>query len=132
MSRRVVIAGGNALKHLKAFLLVVLSVVVLSAPARAHAVQFKTAGEIADDCRSNASICYGFLEGVNDTIQAIELQFGNSSPVASICMPNNVRAGELAAVFVKYVQDKPTTQHLSAASVAVNAFQESYPCGGAK
>lgn len=32
------------------------------------------------------------------------------------------------AVFIKFVQEKPTSERLSAASVAARAFQEAYPC----
>jgi Rap1a immunity proteins len=125
----------ETLKHLKSLLLVVLSVVVLPALARAQTA-FYGAGDMVEKCKSDASgpvsACAGFLMGVVDTMDSIESQFGKSSPLLPVCAPTNVKARELADVFVKYVQDKPIREHLSAASVAVGAFQDAYPCGGAK
>jgi hypothetical protein len=111
----------------------ILSFMVLSVTAHAD---YKTAGEVMDACRSNApnsyALGYGYLMGVADSLATYNDQFGSRNTAANACIPNSVKAGELGDVFIKFVHDNPSREHLGAVSVAISAFQVAYPCAGAK
>jgi hypothetical protein len=71
----------------------------------------------------NRAICNGYLAGAND---AHELHTGLDEE--TICVPAGESIERLRKVFVEYANEHPEELHLSAASLAMNAFEEAFPC----
>jgi hypothetical protein len=46
----------------------------------------------------------------------------------SYCVPVNVGQVQLRKVYIKYANDNPQDLHLTAASLATNAFYFAFPC----
>lgn len=44
------------------------------------------------------------------------------------CMPAGTSSGSLGRVFRRYLRDNPEQLHFTAASLAVTAFSEEFPC----
>jgi hypothetical protein len=71
----------------------------------------------------NRAICNGYLAGAND---AHELH--TELDEEAICIPAGASIERLRKVFVEYANEHPEELHLSAASLAMNAFIEAFPC----
>lgn len=76
-------------------------------------------------CKNNvqcALIASSYSDGFSYALQAI--QADNSV----YCMPAGVSSGLLGRVFRRYLTRNPEKLHFTAASLAVTAFSEEFPC----
>lgn len=76
-------------------------------------------------CKDNvqcALIASSYSDGFSYALQAI--QADNSV----YCMPAGVSSGLLGRVFRRYLMMNPEKLHFTAASLAVTAFSEEFPC----
>ena len=85
--------------------------------------QKKLLSECETESLINRAICNGYLAGANDTH---ELHTGLDE--GAICIPAGASNERLRKVFVEYANERPEELHLSAASLAMNAFIEAFPC----
>jgi hypothetical protein len=89
------------------------------------------AADMRDECSTGSEhmeACLWYFQGVSDTLHSFQ-SAGLLSKSTRYCIPLAAKAPELRDVFLKQVADDPTTQHMSAASVALVAFSRAYPCG---
>jgi hypothetical protein len=85
----------------------------------------KTSGTAAD-----VGYCYGFVEGVRNVL-AIWRISANSHHESGphVCMPNEgIENGQAARIIVKYLKDHPEELHEFASLLAMEAFQNAFPC----
>lgn len=45
-----------------------------------------------------------------------------------LCLPSGIEAGQLAAVFAKYISENPKEWHLSSLQLMTKAIRAGYPC----
>jgi hypothetical protein len=130
-------AGGERTLMHQAFLRALVATLVLpwalsaAALPENHTSAYWTAAEMRDECSTGSEhmeACLWYFQGVSDTLHSFE-SAGLLSKSTRYCIPLAVKAPELRDVFLKQVADDPTTQHMSAASVALVAFSRAYPCG---
>lgn len=81
-------------------------------------------GEVAD------ALCRGFVLGV---IQTTSLYVTTTSMAAPFCVPQGADPAKLLSVYREYLGKNHELKHFPAASLAVSAFTEAFPCspGGA-
>ncbi len=65
-----------------------------------------------------AGLCYGYISSVTDVFETTK----------SFCLPYGVTTGQLARIFVKYVDDNPTQLNQKATISIVNILHQDYPC----
>ena len=91
---------------------------------------FYTGNELLTYCESELigeeNICVGYLIGIDDVIGVLE--DWNLLIRREFCIPVNVIGKQLKLVFIKYLNVHPEKLHFSASSLAMNAFNESFPC----
>ena len=108
-----------------------LGIITAAACAENHTPAYWNSAEMRDACSPGSKdmeTCLGYFQGVSDTLHAFQ-SAGLLSKTAHFCIPFDVKAPKLRDVFLKQVADDPTTQPMSAASVAVVAFGRAFPCG---
>jgi hypothetical protein len=73
---------------------------------------------------TSASSGFGFVIGVSDVMD------GKLDPSTGykFCLPNQVTAGQLTDVTIRFLEKKPELRHLSAYSLVENALADSFPC----
>ena len=111
--------------------LLLLGLITAAAFAEDHTSAYWNSAEMRDACSPGSKdmeTCLGYFQGVSDTLHAFQ-SADLLSKNAHFCIPFDVKAPELRDIFLKQVVDDPTTQHMSAASVALVAFGRAYPCG---
>jgi hypothetical protein len=111
--------------------LLLLWTLTAAALAEDHTPAYWDSAEMRDACSpgsANMETCLGYFQGVSDTLHAFQ-SADLLSKATHFCVPFAVKAPELRDIFLKQVVDDPTTQHMSAASVALVAFGRAYPCG---
>lgn len=86
---------------------------------------------LVDTCQSDVNAkyneCVAYLASVSDTADAIESMTGANA----VCVPTGVSLDELRKVFNEYQAQHPELLHGSAATLAINAFKEAWPCPAA-
>ncbi len=84
--------------------------------------------ELLRDCTAgfaeSMARCEGYLVGVHDTVRAYE-EWGG---VREVCSPKRTTPAALRSTVVDYLQLRPDYLSGQAASVAVLALREKYPC----
>lgn len=63
----------------------------------------------------------GFVAGVHDAVEG-----------RTVCSPDTVTLGQLAAIVEKYLTDNPIMWDMSALDVIELALSKAYPCKGTK
>ena len=97
---------------------------------------FKVGGDLKDSCEATAAgeqnastaeylLCLGYLQAVVDT-DATFSEWGDVSRQA--CIPQGVTSSRLRQVFLAWLQERSDHLHFSAASLALTAFSEAWPC----
>lgn len=117
---------------------VVLLISLLSATgyAAAATTYFKVGDDLKSSCdgtaagEQNAStseylLCLGYLQAVVDTDATLS-EWSASSQQA--CVPQGVTSSQLRQVFLVWLNKRPDHLRFSAASLALTAFSESWPC----
>jgi hypothetical protein len=84
--------------------------------------------DLLRDCSAgfsqSVSRCEGYLVGVHDTVRAYE-EWGG---VREVCSPKRTSPAHLRSTVVDYLRARPDYFSGQAASVAVLAFRDKYPC----
>lgn len=85
-------------------------------------------GTAAGEDNSNTAeylLCLGYLQAVVDT-DATMAEWGKAPRQA--CIPQGVTSSELRRVLLAWLAERPDQLRFSAASLALTAFSESWPC----
>ena len=86
-------------------------------------------GTAAGEEHSNTAeylLCLGYLQAVVDT-DATMTEWGTAERLA--CVPQGATSSELRRVFLAWLAKRPDHLRFSAASLALAAFAEAWPCG---
>ena len=95
-----------------------------------------TAGELRLYCAASAMsatglqrrrYCDGFLSGVEESVRVLGLISSREAPL-SLCVPANVSARQLRAVFVKNSAAIKPPKDKPAAMFAIEVLEKSFPC----
>lgn len=70
-------------------------------------------------------LCLGYLQAVVDT-DATMAEWGTAARYA--CVPGGVTSSELRRVLLEWLAERPDHLRFSAASLALTAFSETWPC----
>ncbi len=110
----------------------------VAAPASSAATTayFKVGDDLKAACEGTAAgeqnastaeylLCLGYLQAVVDT-DATSAEWGVSPRHA--CIPQGVTSSELREVFLEWLGEREGYLHFSAASLALTAFAEAWPC----
>lgn len=117
-------------------LVVLLAALPPGAGAADTTAYFKVGDDLKASCdgtaagEANAStaeylLCLGYLQAVVDT-DATFSEWGDARRKA--CIPQGVTSSELRRIFLAWIGERPDFLHFSAASLALTAFAESWPC----
>jgi hypothetical protein len=100
-----------------------------------------TAGELRSACKSAAQVhagwvpkdvveavevhrCLSFMLGIRDSQSFTRLLTGG----AVVCTRNAVTPGQIAAIYVKAVDERPETWNEDASTVAMLVLMKTFPC----
>lgn len=116
----------------------VLLVLALSSAGSgaASTAYFKVGDDLKASCEGTAAgeanastaeylLCLGYLQAVVDT-DATFAEWGDAGRKA--CIPQGVTSSRLRQVFLEWLNEHSDFLHFSAASLALTAFSESWPC----
>lgn len=78
-----------------------------------------------DDNRYSSGMCLGFIEGVSDTTQALQIE---DNACYFLFPAGPVRADQLVDIVRRYLADHPEKRQLNAATLVINALQTAWPC----
>jgi hypothetical protein len=70
---------------------------------------------------ADASYCLGFIKAILFVGEHLETE-------SRFCPASGVTIEQATSVFLKYINDNPERAHYSAESLAVEAFQQAWPC----
>ncbi len=70
--------------------------------------------------------CVGFLTGLNDAQET--LVFWKRMSELGFYIPVGISQEQLRQVFLKFMDQHPTTSEMQAGSLALNAFERGWPC----
>lgn len=117
--------------------LVIFMLLSLAMPsAAAETTYFKIGEDLQDSCKGTAAgeqnastaeylLCLGYLQAVADTDAT--LAEWNASP-RQACIPQGVTSSSLRQTFLTWLAQRPDHLGFSAASLALAAFSEAWPC----
>jgi len=117
-------------------LVLLVSMLTATASAAVPTTYFKVGDDLKASCEASAAgeqnasmaeylLCLGYLQAVVDT-DATFAEWGNVSRQA--CIPQGVTSSQLRQVFLDWLKQRPDNLRFSAASLALTAFSESWPC----
>ena len=118
------------------WLVFLVSMSSATASTAAPTTYFKIGDDLKASCEATAAgeqnastaeylLCLGYLQAVVDT-DATFAEWGNSSRQA--CAPQGVTSSQLRRVFLDWLSERPDYLRFSAASLALTAFSEFWPC----
>ena len=90
--------------------------------AHAKAMDGKMALAFCNDTINCALIASSYSDGFSYALMAL------NTDNTVYCMPANASTGLLGRVFKQFLIDNPGKLHFTAASLAVTAFSEAFPC----
>ena len=113
-----------------------ISMLMASASAAASTAYFKVGEDLKASCDGTAAgeenattaeylLCLGYLQAVVDT-DATFTEWGEFTRQA--CIPQGVTSSQLRQVFLNWLNERPDYMRFSAASLALTAFSEAWPC----
>ena len=126
-----------------------LGLLVLAAPAAETGAAWYRGGftgeEILDHCKEslntdpdkdfNRGICAGFIDGFSaghhmaETYHAFHHRDEKLEDIyGHLCVPDTTSRGQMARVFVQFLQSHPEKLKLPAALLIEDALREAYPC----
>jgi hypothetical protein len=70
---------------------------------------------------ADASYCLGFIKAILFVGEHLEAE-------SRFCPASGVTVQQATSVFLKYLNDNPESTHYSAESLAIQAFQQAWPC----
>lgn len=75
---------------------------------------------------SEIGYCFGFMQGVTSLNKLYEVGLGNN---AFFCSPDKgIKNSQAARIVVGFLKAHPELLHQNESILAVQAFQEAYPC----
>ena len=74
---------------------------------------------------SKYNACVMYLAGIADATQSWQ-RWGDLKP--QVCIPETANVEQLRRVFLRYMRKYPEKWHVSAGSLALNAYLSSFPC----
>jgi Rap1a immunity proteins len=74
--------------------------------------------ELQEECTQSATFCQGYVAGVFDAEKLFP----------TLCVPDEVRYGQLVDVVTQWLRDHPERRHDSAVRLVVQAINEKFPC----
>lgn len=118
---------------------VLVGLLFTTAPAigtAASTAYFKVGDDLKASCEGTAAgegnantaeylLCLGYLQAVVDTDATLS-EWGDASRKA--CIPQGVTSSQLRQEFLDWLGERPDYLHFSAASLALTAFSETWPC----
>lgn len=107
-----------------------------SAGAMASTAYFKVGNDLIASCEGTAAgeeqastaeylLCLGYLQAVVDT-DATFAEWGEYPRQA--CIPQGTTSSQLREVFLEWIAERPDYLKFSAASLALTAYSEAWPC----
>lgn len=95
------------------------------------AFAYETGNNLLEDLRSTEPVravaSMQFISGVSLGFQASERIFTGS--VDSFCLPNRGSTlGQMKDITQKFLEDKPSERHSSAAVLVIRALRDAFPC----
>ena len=130
--------GFEVNRILSAFAQLALPVLMLTATGSTAAptAYFKVGDDLKASCEETAAgeqnastaehlLCLGYLQAVVDT-DATFAEWSESPRRA--CIPQGVASSQLRQVFLDWLNERPDYLRFSAASLALTAFSETWPC----
>ena len=98
------------------------------APANRGPIGYMTAEALAERCNDaspySTTYCFAYLAGIHDTVRAYELWLGQSE----FCPPLRLPQRQLRDDFLAFLALNPGYRDGQAASVAVVAMKDAFPC----
>jgi hypothetical protein len=109
------------------WLVFLVSMLTATASTAASTAYFKVGDDLKASCEATAAgeqnastaehlLCLGYLQAVVDT------------DATFACIPQGVTSSQLRQVFLDWLNERPDHLSFSAASLALTAFSESWPC----
>jgi len=84
----------------------------------------KNTDELAD-----ALQCQAYIEGVFTGYSMVSNGLGlKEKGVENVCVPDEVKLGQMILVVQKYLKDHPEKLHQGAAKLTMTALKEAFPC----
>src|SRR4051794_21825480 len=122
-----------------------LSLVLLMAAVMCASAQAKTAGDLLISCealerglesRGEGKVwvpapgmeCWHYMSAVQDLSRLAERADDEATTLLRICPPPKSTLVQLVRVFTAYARAHPSALHVDAASIAVAALGEAFPC----
>ena len=107
-------------------ILAVLLALAQANPTPQSAGSYLNGNELYDQCqRPESTLCLAYVMGIYD---------GHLDAVAQdrarrmVCLTGSVEAQQLKDVVTRYLRDHPETRHATAASIALYALGQAFPC----
>ena len=118
------------------WLVFLVSLLTATASTAAPTTYFKVGDDLKASCEGTAAgeqnastvehlLCLGYLQAVVDT-DATFAEWGEFPRQA--CIPQGVPSAQLRQVFLDWLNERPDHLRFSAASLAITAFSETWPC----
>jgi len=115
--------------------------VILLAPLGAWADGFYSGNDIQKNCVDTGSgelmanvtkynSCVMYLSGLLDAAKTLDGWGGRDKEgrLWGSCTPKSVSQEQIRQVWLKFAKEHPEELHLIAASIALDAFEEAWPC----
>lgn len=118
------------------WLVILVSMLMPVVSSAASTVYYKIGEDLKISCEGTAAgeenastaeylLCLGYLQAVVDTDATIA-EWGELPRQA--CIPQGVTSSQLRLVFLEWLNERPDYLLFSAASLALTAFAETWPC----
>ena len=118
------------------WLVFLVSMLTAGASTAAQTAYFKVGDDLQASCEGSAAgeqnastaeylLCLGYLQAVVDT----DATFAEWDAFPrQACIPRGVTSSQLRQVFLDWLKERPDYLRFGAASLALKAFSESWPC----
>ena len=109
------------------------SLLFSAAPTFANG-SFKTGNDLYSVCKAEkGSRFYEFeqttcLEYVTGVFDSFSTSFGVGLMPRTFCSPSSVTVSQLKDIAVRYLEQNPSSRHISAAALVMISFKEAFPC----
>lgn len=107
----------------------ILFAALLSANGTWADTAYQRSSDLLKHCTSESTfelgVCGGYLAGTADTLDLLEQWKG---PTDQVCAPDAVTISQLRELVTKHIKEHPEQRHLSATSLVLSAFYETFPC----
>lgn len=105
---------------------IVVALISLLANTQMARAEYVDGNDLHTWCQANNPAAVGYVLGIYDGFKTA--QSYTQRPDLRSCVDPSVSRGQLYEIACKYTRENPQIWHLSAASIAWNAFHASFPC----